>query len=109
MIKRFEFTRPRRGSWFLYEDYASICTDTLRRWVGGIGREKTIYLCFSDRPHPEAYAYKYSFDIEHRLRIHTQTEGNPAPFLDDVDALFSRAAMKGEIPRKGWGWIEIGA
>ena len=110
MIKRIKFTRPFKSSrWFMYDSMISICAGSLSKWVGGTDRAKTISLCFSDRPHPKAYAYGYSFSVDHCLRIYTETEGICEPFLSDVDEFFFHEAKLGEIPKKGWGWVEVAA
>ena len=109
MTTRIKFTRIPR--WWVHTDRCDakfrICSAVLNRWVGGIGRAKTMYLCFSTALHSPRYAYEYHFSVYDRLVIHT--ENSPSrrePFMAEVSVLLHRMSIEGSIPRRGWGWVE---
>ena len=116
MITRFKFTHKYSGGdeeWFVYRVPGgrdiNICPGELDEYVDGIGNSKTIYLCFSDKPHPEKYAYQYYFKERrygYALFLRIEGQENETPFLHRVDKLFWDAAENGLIPETGWGWIE---
>lgn len=109
MVTRIQFTRIPR--WWVHTGRNGakyrICSRVLNNWVGGVGRAKTIYLCLSEHRHPPSYAYEYHFAEYDRLIIHTENiPTRRQPFMTEVDRLLNRMSREGEIPRRGWGWVE---